>query len=330
MRRRLLLSLICALLTSCGDLPEPFIGNPGATARRLAIPATPAMLAVPPPGQALLDGPSKQDFADLLALSLQKEDVPSLARAPHKGDWRLAVTAEQQGDQIVPRYAIQDPTGKELGTVDGAAFPATGWTAGAPGTLGQAAKDAVPKVVALMLSIRNTRDRADPKSLLNRPAKLFVADVTGAPGDGNEALTRLIRARLAEFGPLVQATPDGADFFVKGQVTVTPIPANQQRVEIAWTVTRPSGVLNGKVSQLNNVPAGSLDHYWGDIAAAVTQEASGGVFEVVERFIGRDQSQTAAKTDTAAPAPASPPKPPTAAAKPKAKSVKSRAKKEAK
>jgi hypothetical protein len=275
------------LLAACGDLPEPFLGHPGATARRLAVPLTP-MLAVPPPSNALLNPQATRDFADLLALSLQKEEVPSLARDPHKTDWRLGVTAARKGDQVVPHYAILDPSGHEQGAIDGTPLPAAGWTSGTPGTLGMAAQDAVPKVLALMMSIRATRDRANPDSLMNRIAVLFVPEVTGAPGDGDTALTRLIRADLTQFGPLVQVTPEGADFTVQGKVVVTPLPKSQQQVEIAWTVTRPSGVVVGKVSQLNAVPAGTLDLYWGDVAGAAAQEASGGINQVVERFIGRD------------------------------------------
>ena len=291
----LLLALTVPLsLTACGDLPEPFLGEPGATARRLAVPLTP-MLAVPPPSDALLNPQGTRDFADLLALSLQREDVPTLARVPHKTDWRLGVTAARKGEQVVPRYAILDPSGHEQGAIDGAPQPAAGWTAGAPSTLGQAAQDAVPKVLALMMSIRATRDRANPNSLLNRTAVLFVPEVTGAPGDGDTALTRLIRADLAQFGPLVQVTPEGADFTVQGKVVVTPLPKSQQQVEIAWTVTRPSGVVVGKVSQLNAVPAGTLDLYWGDVAGAAAQEASGGIDRVVEQFIGRDAPAVASK-----------------------------------
>ncbi len=278
--------LVPLLLAACGDLPEPFMGNPGATARRLAVPATP-MLAIPPPTDALLTVSAGGDFADLLALSLQKEEVPTLARVPRKNDWRLAITAGRQGDQVVPRYAVQDPAGHEQGAIDGAAFLADGWTSGSPSTLGQAAKDAVPKIVALMVSIRTTRDRANPNSLLNRAAKLFVPEVTGAPGDGNVALTKLIRIRLAEFGPLVQVTPEGTDFTVKGEVVVSPLPKGKQQVEIVWTVTRPSGVVNGKVSQLNSLPAGMLDNLWGDVAVVVAQEAAEGINRVVEQFIGR-------------------------------------------
>jgi hypothetical protein len=248
------------------------------------------MLAVPPPTKALLSAQANDDFADLLALNLQSEEVPTLARKPEKTDWRLAVSAQRRGDLVVPHYAILDPAGHEQGAIDGAALPASGWTDGTPGTLGPAAQDAAPKILALMLSIRRTRDRANPNSLVNRAAKLFVPIVTGAPGDGDTALTRLIRADLAQIGPLVQVTPDGADFTVTGKVTVSPLPKGQQQVEIAWTVTWPSGKVVGKVSQLNSVVAGSLDTYWGDVAGAVAQEASGGINAVVEKFIDSNKS----------------------------------------
>jgi hypothetical protein len=295
--RLILLFALALLPAACGDLPEPFIGHPGAAAQRLAVPVTPPMLAVLPPNDALLGAQAGDDFADLLALSLQNQEVPTLARKPQKTDWRLAVSAQRRGDLVVPHYAILDPSGHEQGAIDGGSLSADGWTKGAPGTLGAAAQDAAPKILALMLSIRRTRDRANPNSVVNRAAKLFVPIVTGAPGDGNTALTRLIRADLAQIGPLIQLTPEGADFTVTGKVIVTPLPKGQQQVEIAWTVTWPNGNVVGKVSQLNAVPTGSLDTYWGDVAGAVAQEASGGINAVVERFI--DSNKGAPPPDAA-------------------------------
>jgi hypothetical protein len=64
-------------------------------------------------------------------------------------------------------------------------------------------------------------------------------------------------------------------------------------VEIQWIVTQPSrsgtpgGAERGRVVQLNTVPAGSLSGVWGDVAQAVTEEASAGVRDVVLRQSGR-------------------------------------------
>jgi len=280
------------MLAACGDLPEPFLGNPGVNGRILATPIAP-MLAIPPTADTLLGDKANRAFAESLAQKLANEEILALVRKPAKTDWRLIVTAVPRGDKVIPRYAVLDPSGREQGAIDGIAFPAANWAAGWPATLVQAADDAVPRIVALMTTIRRTRDLADPNSLLNRVAKLYVPVVIGAPGDGNAVLTRLMRDRLKEFGSLIQFTPENADFTVKGTVTMTALPAGQQRVEIVWTVTRPGGVVSGKVSQLNAIPAGSLDLYWGDVADAVTREASGGIDTVVRRFIGRDPGAAA-------------------------------------
>ncbi|MDQ2803970.1 MAG: hypothetical protein M3Y41_15335, partial [Pseudomonadota bacterium] len=57
--------------------------------------------------------------------------------------------------------------------------------------------------------------------------------------------------------------------------------------EIQWAVRNPHGDERGRVVQLNVVPAGTLDHYWGDVAVAVAQEAAGGVRDVILRQSGR-------------------------------------------
>jgi hypothetical protein len=116
----------------------------------------------------------------------------------------------------------------------------------------------------------------------------MVADVTGAPGDGNMVLTRQMRARLAVLGPIVLTTPTGADFVVQGDVKVVPIPKQQERVEIQWSVRTPTGDERGRVVQLNEIPAGTLDRYWGDVAVVVAAEASNGVNDVIQRQSGHD------------------------------------------
>jgi hypothetical protein len=75
---------------------------------------------------------------------------------------------------------------------------------------------------------------------------------------------------------------------VQGEVKMVPIAGNQQRVEIQWSVKASSGDERGKVVQLNEIPAGSLDHYWADVAIIVATEAAGGVNDVILRQSGRE------------------------------------------
>ncbi|MEA2744999.1 MAG: hypothetical protein QOG25_3370 [Acetobacteraceae bacterium] len=283
--------ILCFALSACGDLPEPFLGNPGATARRLAQPMTP-LLAVPPGADTLLPDAANQELANQIATALQATEVPALVRAPEKTDWRLITHAEHSGDDVRPLFSIQDPQGKEQGVAEGEKVPLQLWANADPAMMKQLAAEAAPRIGAVLTSIQLARDKSDPGSLYNRPAKVMVADVTGAPGDGNISLTRQMRARLAVLGPVVLTTPAGADFIVQGEVKVVPLPKRQERVEIQWIVKAGSGDERGRVVQLNELPAGTLGHYWGDIAVVVATEASNGVNNVIKRQSGHDPNET--------------------------------------
>src|SRR3984885_4562034 len=206
--------LLCLTLAACGDLPEPFIGNPGATARRLPPPPPPLLappprpaqpltplLAIPPGTDTLLPDAANQELAKQIAAALQATEVPAMVRAPTKTDWRLITRAERNGDSVRPLFSVQDPQGKEEGSAEGEAVPLQAWANADPTLLHQIAAEAAPRIGAVLTSIRVTHDKADPGSLYNRAAKVEVVDVTGAPGDGDLTLTQQMRARLAGRGP---------------------------------------------------------------------------------------------------------------------------------
>jgi len=279
--------LLCLILSACGDLPEPFLGNPRAHARKLAQPLTP-LLAVPQGSDTLLPDAANQDLAKQIATALQTTEVPALVRAPQPTDWRLITRAERDGSVVKPSFSVVSPQGKEEGKADGEPVPLDAWATASPALLRQVAGEAAPRIGAVLTSIRIAHDKADPGSLYNRAARVLVPEVTGAPGDGDQSLTQQMRARLALLGPVVLTTPTGADFVVQGQVKVVPIERRQERVEIQWIVKTPSGDERGRVVQLNEIPAGTLDRYWGDVAVVVAAEASNGINDVLIRQSGRD------------------------------------------
>lgn len=234
---------------------------------------------------ALLPDAGAVRLAENVTAALTAVEIPAVAEPARRGDWRLAVVADLRGDKVVPRFVVQNPAGEPQGSTEGAPVDAAAWAAGAPDELKRSADGAAPRIARLLASIEAARRQSDPNSLLNRPTRVFVRDVTGAPGDGNTSLTRRMRESLPKLGEVVQETVDGSDFTVEGTVRTSRGPAGQTTVEIAWTVTDVTGEA-GKASQLQDVPSEYIAGPWGDLAVVVAEQAAAGVKEIIDRRIG--------------------------------------------
>lgn len=268
-------------LAACGDLPQPFLGRPGAAAERLAQPP-PSRLAVLSPTESLLPAAAAETWAMAVADALRTEEVPATANVRHRrSDWSLVLSAEVRGAEVVPSYAVQNPSGEPQGFSEGAPVSTAAWAGGDPAVLKAAAAQAAPGIASLLSRIEAARRQSDPNSLLNRPARIYFTGVTGAPGDGNSSLPAQMRTRLGALGLVIQDAASGADFSLAGQVQTAPGAKGTMRIELQWIVTDSRGAERGRIVQLNEVPPGTLDRYWGDVAVVVADEAAGGVRDVV-------------------------------------------------
>ncbi len=280
-----MISLLLAL-AGCVSLPHPFEGHLGAATMRLAAPP-PSRLAVPTPTGALLPSQQASLLSSDVAASLLAQEVPAMSQPAKKGDWQLRISAALRRGTVLPSYSVLAPDGAVRGTVDGAPVLASAWTGGNPDAIRQAADAAGPKLAALLTGIQAAEMQSNPNSLMNRPARIDFTGVTGAPGDGDISLARQMSVSLPDRGDTVQNSPHDADFILSGTVKVTHENASTDHVEIVWTVRTAAGALAGKVSQLHDLPAHTLDSYWGDIAVVAAQQAAGGVREVVTNNSGR-------------------------------------------
>ena len=280
-RAALLLPLV---LAACGTLPEPFYGNPGPVATKLAIPPAPVLM-VPAPKAALLDDKSAAVYAGDLATALVNYDVPTVAGAGGKRSWRLAISAKQNGDTVTPSYAITGPDGKEYGHQDGAPVPAQAWKSGDASALSAAAAaDAAP--LSKMLAAVNAQiQQSNPDSLENRPPRIFVGTVNGAPGDGDTSLPLNLKRSLP--GPDGVLTDDAknADFTVTCTVKSKPDAGGQVLVELDWVVRDGNGRVAGQVTQIHDLNPADITPYWGDVAAAAASEAASGIQQVVSNAV---------------------------------------------
>ncbi|MBX9701827.1 MAG: hypothetical protein K2X74_20495, partial [Acetobacteraceae bacterium] len=268
-------------LAACGDLPQPHRGQPGAEGARLATPLA-LRLAVPPPSEALLDAAQSQALARQFAQALQEEEVPAVATdAPWPLDWRLELVMERQGTMLRPRYRLLDADRKPQAAVEGTAIPLQDWAQPTDAVFRRMATGAAPALARLLLNIDAARKQIDPALLASGPPRLRFGGVRGAPGDGNTSLAARMWEFLANQGFVVQEAAEGAVYGLSAVVTVTPPERGVQRVEIVWTVTRRDGEDLGRVAQINEVPSGRLNGFWGDVAYAAAEEAADGVRTVV-------------------------------------------------
>lgn len=290
------LLLAAPLLAGCGSLPRPFAGGAQTTLESQLRRPPPARILVPAPTEAGLTSDAAQRFAEALAESLREQELPATAaptastgrtaRDANSQDWRVATTMENGPRGIALSYALLDEKGTAVGTVRAPRIvPAADWANADPATITAAASDAGPAIAALTGRADTARRASDPNlpggGRVARLPTVAVAAVSGAPGDGNESLTRAMREAAGRRGLILQEEARASDYLIAGTVVTEPQPGGQTRIEIVWRVTQGTYEL-GKVVQLNEVPARALSGRWGDIAYVVAEEASGGIKQVLD------------------------------------------------
>lgn len=100
--------------------------------------------------------------------------------------------------------------------------------------------------------------------------------VTGAGGDGNQALASALRLELAKQGVNLAGTHS-----VEAQVTMGAVKDGKQPVQIDWRVKDAKGAAVGTVTQKNSVAPGSLDGSWGKTADAAAAAAAQGIIKLL-------------------------------------------------
>jgi uncharacterized lipoprotein YmbA len=225
--------------------------------------------------------PASAALAEAFAQALRDADVPASTEGFNRGSYRLAASAEAQalgrGHMVVKvAWQLRDADGAEIGsgTAQGET-PVSLWEGGNAALAGALAHQAAPAIVDLV--------SGEAPLPANVAAAVRVTGVSGAPGDGSTSLARAIGTALGRAGVDVARGSGKARFSLACQVELKSQPDGKQHVTVRWVLSGGNGKPVGQVAQENDVPAGALDHAWGDIAYAVASAAAPGIADLIQR-----------------------------------------------
>lgn len=267
------------LLAGCQPLPHPFEDDrPAPHAPIISLRNTTSVSVAPIAG---LEPDARGQLAEAMASALQDLDVLASAESASRGSLRLLGTARTEGSRVVVDWRLMDPGGNALGQgSDSAAVHLDAVNRGDAAALKALALAAAPDVAKLL---QDDGPIASAESASLR--QLVVLPVTGAPGDGRDALQAAMAAALTQVKlTVVPGQPgDGKALSVVGSVALDRPQNGQQHIAITWALMEPGGKQLGVVKQENAVPQGSLDGRWGDVANLVAGAAAPGILAIIEK-----------------------------------------------
>lgn len=292
--------IFCAIagLAACGSTPQPFRrGTQVQYDPLIHLKSADGIIVLPvqgiPPGGRL-------EFMNVLVAALNDAGIPAMTAnigngisytlagrivelETHAADIRLAASwGLRAGDNTLSEVYQYQVTvdGKLWRSAAAAAFEpmAAGIVARISGLLQEEVKLAKPAVATPAVAPQAGTPESGGKRF--QPAVL-VKPVRGAPGDGNELLTRAVKAALRSSRVLTTDDPGQARLVLAGSVKVDSSAAGPRKIAIVWTVSTPDGTEMGKASQENRVPEDAAAGKWNRLSIMAVAAAIDGIERIL-------------------------------------------------
>jgi len=219
-----------------------------------------------------------------MANALQKLEIAASDKTMSLGSYQLVgrikeLTPSQGKAELVVQWELRDPSGGRVGEhAERLAAAAVDWETGNEDAVERLAAASAAQLAGLL------QDEQPTEAEIGGRTRLVIGGVTGAPGDGDEALAHAVEGLLKKQDLSIITDPQAkADLVLDADVTVASPKAGKQNVKIVWHVRRRDGNEIGTVGQENDVPAGLLDSHWGDVAYMVAVSAQDGIMTLVAR-----------------------------------------------
>jgi hypothetical protein len=283
------IGLLSAVLASvlpmagCQPLPHPFANDvPRRGAPILDLRDSTSVAIAPIEG---LPRATAEKLGPAMASALQEREIAASDKTASIGSYelvgRIQEMAPSQGKAaLVVLWELRDPSGQRIGEraerLDAAPDD---WDAGSEDAVAHLAAASATQIAALL------QDEGPSEAEIGGRTRLAIGAVTGAPGDGDQALVSSITEILKKQDLAIVSDPQAkADLVLDADIAVAKPKGGKQNVKIVWHVRRKDGGDEiGTVGQENDVPAGLLDGAWGDVAYMVAVSAQEGIMELVAR-----------------------------------------------
>lgn len=277
--------LMASLIAGCGKLPRPFERDKG-TANALADDIFLDGVSIPPVTGSTR--PMGELLSGAVANVLEKQHqipaaIKGLDRSRFLLNGRVILNDRQAGapTEVSVAWTLVERGKSVVGDfVQDIDVTAIEWEYGSPQVIELIGDDAGDRTARLILGDRYGEAGRD--RLLGRRG-VYLADVRGAPGDGNASLRRAMSVALAGAGVAVTNDPQKSAFELQGIVELDPPENGAQAVRILWAVEDVNQKLLGRADQANVVPTGSLDGRWGQTAAFVAAAALDGILNIIDQ-----------------------------------------------
>jgi hypothetical protein len=279
--RRTIPVLLALALAACDDGVDPVFSRQALPPGIALLPSDRVGVVVQP--VTGVSEPFATEMAQAVAEALQVENVPASLRGGAADSYFLSGDSaiSRNGDGTVTLRVTWDLTDAD-GTLVGSheereVMPAPNEATGP--LLSAVAARAAPALAALIQG--GQPPQPVPVAADNRG--VGIGGIAGAPGTGARDLAAALAVALPLHGVAVSDENGTPAFRLEGDVAVTPVDGATERITLRWRVIAADGAELGRLDQQNDIPAGSLDGAWGEVAFLVADGVASGVAAILER-----------------------------------------------
>jgi hypothetical protein len=291
----LVVVLLAALLAACQPLPRPFQGDVNAaTADQLLDPGPQSGVLVQlATGTAV---PLAVALRGAVAEALQARDVPAGTTSANAASFMLIChasplkTLADERAEITLHWTLKNAAGRLMDSfIQSHELPLAEWLDPAPDTIAFFAELVADRVAVKLGAIAGPEPAAPASGAAGALWPVIeLRTVTGAPGDGNEALKAAVASRLTAAGVPFATTGAGAAYAIEGRVATHDVTAEIQQLDVVWYLLDPSGAEIGTVSQSGDVARTMLDDRWGPLATTIADYGASGLLDLLREAIATE------------------------------------------